>query len=470
MLFNSPDFFVFIIAFFILWPILRRYNGSRYLGLIIASFVFYGWWDWRFVSLLLLNGIVSFSGGLAIARFPRFRKSFLITSISLCAGTLIIFKYLDFGIKNLNWILEALGISQHINPVRLTLPIGISFYTFESISYIIDVYLNKLNPTRNIAQFLAYLSMFPQLLAGPIVRAKDLLPQLEKISPTTEQNRWDGLQLVIHGFFKKVVIADNIAIMVNSAFASPVVNSSTIYWWVIMAMFAFQIYCDFSGYSDIARGMARWMGYEIPLNFNHPYISSSFREFWTRWHISLSTWFRDYIYIPLGGSRAGKGRSFVNLWVAMLVSGLWHGAAWTFIAWAALHSLYVSIERITDWPGRLGRIKGGKHLAALAVFLMVCVAWVFFRAKSFTQATSILSAMFGFDISWNVARNCISTASLLCLGIILLRELYFHFGLDKTNWMTAKVSVLTQSVAASIMVVLCVILRGPGEAFIYFQF
>jgi len=471
MLFNSPDFFVFIAAFFILWPILRHHNGSRYLYLILASFVFYGWWDWRFLSLILLNGIVSFSGGLAIAHFPRFRKSLLITSISVNAGILVIFKHLDFGIENLNWLLEVLGAGRHINPARLTLPLGISFYTFESMSYIIDVYQNKLKPTRNIAQFFAYLSMFPQLLAGPIVRAGDLLHQLESAGSITEQQRWDGLQLVIHGFFKKVVIADNIAVMVNSAFAGPVVNNSSIYWWLIMIMFAFQIYCDFSGYSDIARGLAKWMGYEIPLNFNHPYISPSFREFWTRWHISLSSWFRDYIYIPLGGSRTGKVRSFVNLWVAMLVSGLWHGAAWTFIVWAALHSFYVSVERITDWPNRLSCIKGGRHLAVLLVFLLACVAWVFFRAQSFTQATSILSVMFSFkNISWNIARNSISVTSLLCLSVILLRELYFHLRLDQTNWITAKVNTAAQPVIASIMVVLCIILRGPGEAFIYFRF
>jgi D-alanyl-lipoteichoic acid acyltransferase DltB (MBOAT superfamily) len=471
MLFNSPDFFVFLLFFFTFWLILRRNNQLRHIYLAVASLIFYGWSDWRLVFLILISGTVSFLAGRGMVRLPWFKKLFLFAAVLVNIGMLALFKYANFFIEILNRILGTLGIGWQAESVMVSLPIGISFYTFESISYVVDVYKERLQPARNIVFFLCYLSMFPQLLAGPIVRARDMLPQLQNLKPTTEQQRWDGLWLIVYGFFSKVVIADNLAVPVNNAFANPMPIGSAVYWWVIMAMYAFQIYFDFNGYSSIARGLAKLMGYEIPLNFNHPYISSSFHEFWTRWHISLSTWFRDYVYIPLGGSRTGKIKSFLNLWVTMLLSGLWHGAAWTFIVWAALHSFYISLERITNWPQRLGYIKGGRYLASLMVFLLTCVAWVFFRAPSFTQAARIFAVMFSpTGANFNLLEGPNGIAPLLFFLLILLAELYYLFSLDITRVVPRKFLTVAQPAIASIAIAACIFFRGPGDAFIYFKF
>ena len=221
------------------------------------------------------------------------------------------------------------------------------------MSYTIDVYRGRMKPVTNLFHFFAFLSMFPQLVAGPIVRARDLIPQLEKNRDTTEAERWDGLKLIVGGYFKKVVIADNLAPFVNTAFAAVPSPDSSLYWWLVIAAFAFQIFFDFAGYSDIARGLAKWMGYDFLVNFDHPYTSTSLREFWARWHISLSTWFRDYVYIPLGGSKKGESWGHVSMWMTMVISGLWHGAAFHFLVWGAVHALFLSIERITLWPERL---------------------------------------------------------------------------------------------------------------------
>lgn len=226
-----------------------------------------------------------------------------------------------------------MGGASQLRPLKILLPVGISFFTFQSMSYTIDVYRRRLKPTSNFLHFMAYLALFPQLVAGPIVRACDLLPALELWHPPSAAVRWANLRLIAIGFFKKMVIADNLAPLVDQAFESPVLQGAWAYWWVVSIMFAAQIYCDFSGYTDIARGLGGLMGYEFPENFNHPYAAIGFRDFWSRWHISLSTWFRDYVYVPLGGSRHGAVRGYVNMWITMLLSGIWHGAGWTFIVW-----------------------------------------------------------------------------------------------------------------------------------------
>ncbi len=471
MLFNSIDFFVFLIGFFVLWPFLRRRNHLRYGYLIAASFVFYGWWDWRFIFLVIACGLNVYLAGLAIYHFPRWKKLSLVLSLVGNLGILGVFKYLDFCIGNIVWLLRLFNIEFSIQPTHIILPIGISFYTFQALTYTFDVYQGKLKPTHNLLHLFSYVSMFPQLLAGPIVRASDMLPQLKENRPITEKQRWEGLQLVVHGFFKKVVIADNLAEVVNMAYGGSGLNDSSLFWWIITIMYTFQIYCDFSGYSDIARGIGKWMGYEYPLNFNHPYISTSFREFWKRWHISLSSWFLDYVYIPLGGSRKGQGRAHANMWITMLISGLWHGAAWTFIIWAALHSFYLSLERITKWPRRIGQLPGGRHVAVLLVFMLTTIAWIFFRAGSFKQAMDILLLMFSFkNMSLSAVRSVIDLRFMLFLFIIIAREMYFYLGLDASKLTMSKVSLLAQPAVVSIMVAACIFMRGPGEAFIYFQF
>ena len=471
MLFNSLDFIVFIVLFFAAWPLMRQRNNLRWTYLVAASFVFYGWWDWRFLFLIIASGLIDFLAGLAMMRFPHRKKALLIASIVGNVGSLATFKYLDFFIGNINWLFGSAGMSREIPLAGLALPIGISFYTFQSMSYTIDVYRGSLKPTRNILHFFAYLAMFPQLVAGPIVRASSLLPQLEHANPTTEQQRYSGLELIAVGFFKKVVVADSLAVIINTAFDANTVYASSLYWWVIMVMFAFQIYCDFSGYSDIARGLARWMGYQFSVNFDHPYIASSFREFWTRWHISLSTWFRDYVYLLLGGSRKGRGAAYRNMWITMLISGLWHGAAWHFFFWGVLHAGYLSIERLTHWPDRLATRWAGRHLATLITFLLVVCAWVPFRAESLGQTGHILATMFSFkSVGIATVVQRVGIKSMLLVAIMMARQLVVYLNWPPTSLETRYIPPLARPIFIAMLLVACVYLRGPSAAFVYFQF
>ena len=473
MQFNSLVFIIFGILFFCGWPFLKRRNNLRWIYLACASFLFYGWWDWRFLFLILFSGFIDYFAGLAMERFPKHKKTWLVLSLFGNIGSLGIFKYFNFAVWNINSVLSVLGIEAQVPVTSLILPVGISFYTFQSMSYTIDIYRGQLKPTRNVFHFFAYLALFPQLVAGPIVRAKDLLPQLKEAKPVTEQQRWEGLNLIVFGFFKKVVVADTLAATVNQAFGAAVPAASGAYWWLVAIMFGFQIYCDFSGYSDIARGLGKWMGYEFPVNFRNPYIAASFQDFWSRWHISLSTWFRDYVYIPLGGSRTGRLRSHLNMWVTMLISGLWHGANWTFIGWAAMHSLFLSTERATSWPKRISNLPGGRHIATLLIFLLTTVAWVFFRSESFSQASDILAIMFNFSmfnsalISEMVDNNAINV-----LFLIIGSQLFFYFGMDKADWAvsTSRFKLAFDQVFVAAVILITVFLRAPGNTFIYFQF
>lgn len=327
MLFNSIIFLVFGSLFFALLPLINKQkNNTRWIFFTFASFVFYGWWDWRFLFLIIGSGLIDFFAGKLIYKYPRRRTFFLIASLFGNLGSLAAFKYNSFLARNIEALLQFtsldVNLQNQIPEFMYILPVGISFYTFQSMSYTIDIYRGRLKPTANIVHFFTYLSMFPQLVAGPIVRAKELLPQLKRVRKVSPQESWNGFHLILTGYFKKVVLADNIAPLVNYAFSDANTSNSTLYWWVVMLGFAFQIYFDFSGYSDIARGIAKWMGIHFKMNFNHPYNSTSLREFWTRWHISLSTWFRDYVYIPMGGSRKGKLRSHLNMWITMVVSDL----------------------------------------------------------------------------------------------------------------------------------------------------
>jgi alginate O-acetyltransferase complex protein AlgI len=341
------------------------------------------------------------------------------------------------------------------------------------MSYTIDIYKGNLKPTYNVFHFFAYLALFPQLVAGPIVRAKDLLPQLKSAPPVGEGQRWEGLQLIAFGFFKKVVVADNLAAAVNAAFGAAKLSDNCAYWWLVIIMFGFQIYCDFSGYSDIARGLGKWMGYEFPVNFRNPYIASSFREFWERWHISLSTWFRDYVYIPLGGSRKGKVRSHINMWITMLISGLWHGAAWHFILWSAVHSFFLSAERLTNWPTRVKKLPGGRHIATILVFLLATLAWVFFRAQTFSQAIFVYKSMFtftAFDLS--AATDMVTNKPINVLIVIVVSQLLFYFGLDKSRWSVTESTFKKyfDPVVFAVILLICVFMRAESAIFIYFQF
>lgn len=471
MLFNSLIFILFGILFFSIFPIIKKQTNLRLAFITLASFFFYGWWDWRFLFLIIGSGLLDYFVGLLLIKYPDKRKVYLILSILGNVGSLMIFKYSGFVAENLDLLLNKVGIESclkcNIPDFFLITPVGISFYTFQSMSYTLDVYKGKLSPTKNILQFFAYLSMFPQLVAGPIVRAKDLLPQLLNKVKISEQQRWDGLKLIVHGYFKKMVIADNLAPIVNQGFVGETMSQSTIYWWIIITAFAFQIYCDFSGYSDIARGLAKWMGLDFDLNFNHPYTSLSLREFWTKWHISLSTWFKDYVYIPLGGSKKGKLRGMINMWITMIVSGFWHGASWTFIIWGWIHAFFLSLERIFDWPKYLRKNIITRFLLIVIIIIQVWVAWVFFRANGITQAVEIIRVMFSFNSFGNFT---FSFNEVFFISIGILREIWIYHKLRKDMFYPRRFSRVVDVILLSVLIVACIFLRGQGSEFIYFQF
>ncbi len=309
--------------------------------------------------------------------------------------------------------------------------------------------------------------MFPQLVAGPIVRARDMLPQLIGTRQPSKEDRWEGFRLIVKGYFKKMLIADNLAPIVVTAFSRSVVSDNSVFWWGAIIAFAFQIYCDFAGYSDIARGLARWMGYDFPENFNHPYTATSLRDFWARWHISLSTWFRDYIYIPLGGKNKGRFCTYLNMWITMVVSGLWHGAEWTYVVWGALHALFLSMERIFKWTTLKFNSQFIRITAWLLVTVQVLVAWVFFRADSIQHALEILRVMFAFKGDWFLGWELNGTIFIL---MMVFRELLVYTGIEsKIRW-KGSIGAIIEMIWYGLLIGLIVFFRGKGSEFIYFQF
>lgn len=464
MTFNSLEFILFMLAFMAVWPNVRGKTQARLTAITLFSFVFYGWWDWRFLILLLVSGLIDYLAALGMERWPSRRRWLLALSMAGNLGILAFFKYARWAVTE---AAVALGFDVPADTwlQSIVLPVGISFYTFQSMSYTIDVYRHELKATRSLMHFFAYLSMFPQLVAGPIVRAADLLPQLEGPGLFNRQNRWTGLERAALGFVKKCVIADNLAPIVNAGFAVDPALAGGAHWWLMAALFAIQIYCDFSGYSDIAIGSAQWMGYGFRDNFRHPYLATGFRDFWTRWHISLSTWFRDYVYVPLGGSRCGRVRATANLWVTMLASGLWHGANWTFLVWGAMHAAFLTIERLLP-PIRSAALRPlGWGLTCAGVLW----AWVFFRAESLTQAWAITGRMLSpTGLGMTELPVDIGASGLIAVGLFVVLELASL--IDRGS--TARLVPATPWRAALVVVALLasVFLRGPGGDFIYFQF
>lgn len=465
MTFNSAIFLVFGAGFFGLWPLCRSNARMRYVFITAASLFFYGWWDWRFVPLLVGTGMVDFYAARLMQRYEERRRFFLVASMVSNLGVLAVFKYFNFFSQSIATALAEMGMAVSLPTLHIVLPLGISFYTFASMSYTIDVYRRELTPYSDVWHFLAFLSLFCHLVAGPVLRAANLMPQMAVVTPVGEEDRWEGFKLIVAGFFKKVVVADNLALPVDTAF-SGTVSGGGIFWWCVMLMFAFQIYCDFSGYSDIARGLARWMGYQFALNFNHPYAASGIKDFWSRWHISLSTWFRDYVYIPLGGGRGGVSAGIRNMWITMLLSGLWHGANWTFLVWGAWHAAFLTLERLTDWPRRLQQLGAGGRAAAWAATLtIVLMSWVFFRAESIGQAGAIFAGM----ARWDDWRLPISAAPLIFLagGILFELAAYWRVGrlLPREGW-----AAWLRPATLAGLICACVFLRGTGHTFIYFNF
>ena len=476
MLFTSAEFLLFLpIVFALYWLLARRLKWQNLL-VVVASYVFYGWWDWRFLLLIAFTSACSFAFGLLINRSlnegkERKARWFNTLNIVINIAILALFKYHNFFVESLVSLFPRIGAEKLL--LNLILPVGISFYTFQALSYTIDVYRQKIEPTRDVVQFFAYVSFFPQLVAGPIERATQLLPQFGKEREFNDAMAVDGIRQMLWGFFKKIVVADNCAVFVDNIWGNYAGQSGSTLL-VAAFLFSIQIYCDFSGYSDIAIGCAKLFGIKLMRNFNVPYFSRDIAEFWRRWHISLTTWFRDYIYIPMGGSRVSKAKVIRNTLVIFLVSGLWHGANWTFVVWGAYHALlflplivmgknrkYTNIvaeDRVLPSLKEFGQM--------LLTFLLAMVGWVLFRSETIGQAWDFLGGMFDKSL---FTMPAIPVKTLLFVAIMLVvewiqRKKEHGFVMDGV-----KSGVLRYACYIAVLAVIFVF-GVFNESFIYFQF
>lgn len=394
MLFNSVIFVLFFAFTYALYLILN--HRMQNLFLLVMSYVFYTWWDWRFAGLILASTLIDYAAGLFIEHASTSAKKKMFLFISVCSnlGILFFFKYFNFFAESFTELFNIIGFSPDPVTLRIILPVGISFYTFQSMSYTIDLYRGSLKPTRNFINFALYVSFFPQLVAGPIERASHLLPQVEGKRSIRYEDIREGCWLILLGYFKKVVVADNLAVMADAVFNNPDSYSGLATLLGIYA-FAFQIYGDFSGYSDIARGISKLMGFDLMLNFRMPYFAQTPQEFWRRWHISLSTWLRDYLYVPLGGNRYGTFGTYRNLFLTMLLGGLWHGAAWNFVFWGAYQGAILIVHRLLaprNPPPETNRVL--KLLKIVFMFHVVCLGWILFRINTIGDFPVILTQLF----------------------------------------------------------------------------
>ena len=484
MLFNSLDFAIFLpIVFILYWFVAQKHLKLQNALIVVASYVFYGWWDWRFLSLILFSTLVDYSIGkkLRTENQQSKRKILLWTSIIVNLGFLGFFKYYNFFLDNFVDAFSLFGMQINANSLNIILPVGISFYTFQTLSYTIDVYKRKLEPTKDFMAFSAFVCFFPQLVAGPIERATNLLPQFYKKRTFEYHKAVDGMRQILWGLFKKVVIADNCAEFANQIFNNSAdMNGSTLVLGAIF--FTFQIYGDFSGYSDIAIGTSRLFGFDLKQNFATPYFSRDIGEFWRRWHISLSTWFRDYLYIPLGGSRGGTWMKVRNTFAIFLVSGFWHGANWTFIIWGALNAIYFLPLLLTNSNRKnLGVVAEGKIVPSLrelfsmlTTFTLTVFAWIFFRAENISHAFSYICGIFSnsiFETPKFYGRfNAVMT---LCLIIIfLIIEWLGRKDQFAIEHLKGKSKLMRLSFNLIILLVIMEFLFNfnSSQEFIYFQF
>ena len=489
MLFNSIDFAVFFTVFFILYWVVHKNLIVRNFFLLFSSYVFYGWWDWRFLFLIIFSSIVDFIVGKFIYKTEKKKKKKLLLIVSLVSnlGLLAYFKYTNFFIDSFINSFNFLGGSLESFSLNIILPVGISFYTFQTLSYTIDIYRGRLKPVKEWLPFFTFVAFFPQLVAGPIERASHLLPQFYKKYNFDYDRVKSGLLLALFGLFKKMVIADRVAILVNQVYNNPT-EYSGVELSIATVFFAFQIYCDFSGYSDIAIGISRTLGFDLMKNFNSPYFSKSITEFWRRWHISLSTWFRDYVYIPLGGSRNGRWKTYANLFIVFLVSGLWHGAAITFVIWGAVHGFFIVIEKIvTEKPwtqtgivAKFGKSYLGQVFWMLFTFAIVCFAWVFFRANTFADSIYIAKNLFivntsSKELDFLYHLGLIKPEfflAIIAIGLLLLFEVFHkQFGAFKIlNKQFIPIRWSFYIVAVFTIIIFGIYGGDTPKEFIYFQF
>ena len=478
MLFNSVEFVFFLpIVFLLYWYVFRKLQIQN-LFVVIASYVFYGWWNWTFLLLIAFTSFCSYVSGILIEREfkrnGRYAKIYAIANICINLLILGIYKYYDFFASSLAEAFNGIGINVHVESLGLILPVGISFYTFQALSYTIDVYRHKLQPTHNLIEFFAFISFFPQLVAGPIERATNLLPQFQKSRIFKYEDAVDGTRQILWGLFKKMVIADNCAIVVNATFDDyQQLGCLSLIYGVFM--FTFQIYGDFSGYSDIAIGTAKLFGIKLTRNFNYPYFSRSIPEFWRRWHISLNTWFIDYIYIPLGGSRCSRWKVIRNTIVVFFVSGLWHGANWTFICWGLYHGClfmpYLLLKKKTKFDtdvaynGMFPSIKEAFQM--LTTFVLAMFGWLIFRAQSMGDLFNYVGRIFSVH-SMGVEYFDKKTTFLIFVLLVfewIHRKKQYGFQLDVN-----RVNTISRYCLYIVLMFLILLLSGKTTQFIYFQF
>lgn len=477
MLFNSSVFLVFFCIFFPVYLLLGKRLRAQNAWLLLGGYVFYGWWSLKFLALLIFTTLIDYLVGLGLHRFEdeKRRKTLLVVSLATNIGILAIFKYFNFFADSLVDVLNALGFQAHPVTLRVILPIGISFYTFQEMSYTIDVYLRRMKPCRNLLEFATFVAFFPPLVAGPIERARRLLPQVQAPRRTTPAQVNDGLWLILFGYFKKLVIADNVSTIADLVFAP---GSPSYGIDLLIGLFAFtvQIYGDFSGYSDIARGLAKLLGFEILINFKLPYFARNPSDFWARWHIALSSWIRDYLYIPLGGSRHGELRTHWNLFITMAICGLWHGAAWNFVVWGIYHGLLSSIYRVFSRP--VPRGPNGERLPVpptprpiaflqwAVMLVLTIIGWALFRAESLPQAWHILTAWTLETTPWTaeIFKN-LAFATLLVFIFDIWLFITGDLLAPAKLWLPARVLLY-----AAMLFTLMILASEKGADFIYFQF
>jgi len=492
MLFNSLTYAIFLpIVFAIYWLLNLRIATERAktvlqlqnLLIVVVSYIFYGWWDWRFLILIALTSFCSWGSGLLISKkYSIFwkngifnGKTILVANIVLNLGILGVFKYYNFFVESFVEAFAYAGIHLQPHTLKIILPVGISFYTFQALSYSIDVYRKKIEPTGDIVAFFAFVSFFPQLVAGPIERATNLLPQFYVPRKFNRADATDGLRQMLWGLFKKIVIADNCATYVTPIFQyTEALPASTLLLGAFC--FAMQIYCDFSGYSDIAIGTARLFGFNLKRNFNFPYFSRDIAEFWRRWHISLTTWFRDYVYIPLGGSRVSKAKIIRNTFVIFLLSGFWHGANWTFIAWGAFHAL-LFLPLILTGNNRkyTGEVAEGRLLPSfrealqiILTFLLVLIGWIFFRAENIDHALLFIGRL--FDRSMFTVPGTLYAARVgLAAAALMLAVEWYHRDRQHGLQLSMKSRPLRWTVYFALIFAIW-LFGGSQATFIYFQF
>lgn len=477
MLFNSLEFLIFLPIVLALYYALPHRGQNVFL--VFASCFFYASWDWRFLLPLLFSTTIDYFCASRMERsFERgepvaARKRYLVFSLVTNLGLLGFFKYFNFFVDSLHAVLSTVGIEVSLPTLRVILPVGISFYTFQALSYTIDVYRGKLHATRSFWDFFLAVLFFPHLVAGPIQRAANLIAQVVTPRKTTIAQVLDGSSLMIWGYFKKVYIADGLAPIVNGIYNAPAASGGEVV--VGTLAFAFQIYCDFSGYTDIARGVAKLLGFEFMLNFNLPYFATNPSDFWRRWHISLSSWLRDYLYIPLGGNQYGKWLTYRNLMLTMVLGGLWHGAAWNFVFWGGYHGALLAVHRLSEPAlGRMQRRVDATGLHTLwlvariaAMFIATCYGWLLFRATSFDQVLSMTAAL--SDPLKALPFDQLVRVAMLAAPLVLVQLVQYNTG-RLEFWRNAWMSRTSLAVVYSALLYCVLFLGAAPQAFVYFQF